>query len=72
MFSHYRNCGVDIQSQEAYELAVRGLLHPVGEIPPLILDAKCINFNPPDFELGKISEQCVKGEGNRVAKMEME
>ena len=48
-----RQSGVDIQSQEAYELAVRGLLHPVGRTNPLLTDITCTMFEPPDFELGK-------------------
>ena len=45
---------MDLESQEAYELAVRGLLRPFGEdLPPLILNIRCIHFEPPDFELGE-------------------
>ena len=47
-----RQSGVDIQSQEAYELASRGLLHPVGPTNPLLTDITCTMFEPPDFELG--------------------
>ncbi|XP_033643233.1 mitochondrial mRNA pseudouridine synthase Trub2-like [Asterias rubens] len=48
----FSNAGVDLESQEAYELAVRGLLRPFGEdLPPLILNIRCIHFEPPDFEL---------------------
>ncbi|XP_030853173.1 mitochondrial mRNA pseudouridine synthase Trub2 [Strongylocentrotus purpuratus] len=46
-----RQSGVDIQSQEAYELAVRGLLHPVGRTNPLLTDITCTMFEPPEFEL---------------------
>ncbi|XP_071476810.1 pseudouridylate synthase TRUB2, mitochondrial-like [Diadema antillarum] len=46
-----RHSGVDMQSQEAYELAVRGLLHPVGETNPLLTDISCTMFEPPYFEL---------------------
>ncbi|XP_038046223.1 mitochondrial mRNA pseudouridine synthase Trub2-like isoform X3 [Patiria miniata] len=52
------NSGVDIQSQEAYELATRGLLRPFGvNIPPLILDMRCTQFKPPDFELVPLPTQ---------------
>lgn len=46
-----RQSGVDIHSQEAYELAVRGLLHPVGPTNPLITDISCTVFDLPEFEL---------------------
>ncbi|XP_041481696.1 mitochondrial mRNA pseudouridine synthase Trub2-like [Lytechinus variegatus] len=46
-----RQSGVDIHSQEAYELAVRGLLHPVGRTNPLLTDVACTVFEPPVFEL---------------------
>uniref|UniRef100_A0AAY4A7S4 Pseudouridine synthase II N-terminal domain-containing protein n=1 Tax=Denticeps clupeoides TaxID=299321 RepID=A0AAY4A7S4_9TELE len=42
---------VDLQSQEAYELAVRGMLHPQGKSPPIVTGLRCINFTPPHFTL---------------------
>ncbi|GAB1599192.1 mitochondrial mRNA pseudouridine synthase Trub2-like [Argonauta hians] len=43
---------VDLQSQEAYELASRGLVRPALEKTPTILyGIKCIDFQPPDFTL---------------------
>lgn len=51
--SHQRNmyelCGVDIQSQAAYDLAAKGLIRPESNEVPLIYGAKCIDFNLPDF-----------------------
>ncbi|XP_051154201.1 pseudouridylate synthase TRUB2, mitochondrial [Leptopilina boulardi] len=44
-------CGVDIQSQAAYELAVKGLIRPVDNNVPMIYSIKCVNFIPPEFTL---------------------
>ncbi|XP_022109803.1 probable tRNA pseudouridine synthase 2 [Acanthaster planci] len=61
------NSGVDLQSQEAYELASRGLLRPFGsKIPPLLLDIRCIQFAPPDFEL---EIECVKESSQYLRKI---
>lgn len=52
----YRAAGVDIQSQQAYELAAKGLIRPKGkESGPIIYGMKCISFNPPEFTLGNAS-----------------
>ncbi|XP_019643441.1 PREDICTED: probable tRNA pseudouridine synthase 2 [Branchiostoma belcheri] len=48
--------GVDIQSQEAYELASQGLLRPRMTSPPLVLAMRCLEYRPPDFTL---EIQCV-------------
>uniref|UniRef100_A0A8C2BFJ6 TruB pseudouridine (psi) synthase family member 2 n=1 Tax=Cyprinus carpio TaxID=7962 RepID=A0A8C2BFJ6_CYPCA len=47
---------VDLHTQEAYELAVRGLLYPHGKSPPILTGLRCIHFNPPNFTL---EVQCV-------------
>ncbi|BES93030.1 TruB family pseudouridylate synthase (N terminal domain) [Nesidiocoris tenuis] len=54
----YESNGVDPASQEAYELAVRGLVRPRDSKIPIIYGAKLISFNPPDFtiELSCINE----------------
>ncbi|KAK9306256.1 hypothetical protein QLX08_002987 [Tetragonisca angustula] len=44
-------CGVDIQSQAAYELAVKGLLRPADSNIPMIYTVKCVDFSPPEFML---------------------
>lgn len=44
-------CGVDIQSQTAYELAVQGLIRPAHSEIPILYEIKCINFQPPEFTL---------------------
>lgn len=47
---------VDLQTQEAYELALRGLLYPDGKSPPILTGLRCIHFKPPHFTL---EVQCV-------------
>ena len=45
---------MDLQSQEAYEMAKTGLIRPKNtESGPVIYGMKCIEFNPPDFSLGE-------------------
>lgn len=48
-----RLCGVDLQSQAAYDLAVQGLIRPSDRKIPMIYSIKCIDFTPPEFTLGK-------------------
>lgn len=50
-----RYSSVDINSQEAYELAVKGLLGPDGKSVPILTGLRCIRFQPPHFTLGKLS-----------------
>ncbi|XP_049589324.1 pseudouridylate synthase TRUB2, mitochondrial [Syngnathus scovelli] len=42
---------VDMQSQEAYEMAVQGSLGPDGKSPPILMSLRCIRFQPPNFTL---------------------
>ncbi|XP_011640711.1 mitochondrial mRNA pseudouridine synthase Trub2 [Pogonomyrmex barbatus] len=44
-------CGIDIQSQTAYELAVQGLIRPSDNNIPMIYNIKCIDFTSPEFTL---------------------
>lgn len=44
-------CGVDIQSQAAYELAVQGLIRPADNGIPILYEIKCIDFEPPEFTI---------------------
>ena len=44
---------VDMRSQEAYEMAVQGLLGPDGKSLPILTGLRCIHFEPPNFTLGK-------------------
>lgn len=45
-------CGVDVQSQAAYEFAVKGLLRPANSEIPIIYGLKCVEFDSPNFTLG--------------------
>lgn len=48
----YQAAEVDLQSQEAYEMAKTGLIRPKNrEAGPVIYGMRCIDFNPPDFSL---------------------
>ncbi|XP_037946955.1 mitochondrial mRNA pseudouridine synthase Trub2-like [Teleopsis dalmanni] len=53
--SHQRKmfelCGVDIQSQAAYEIACKGAVRPADNSQPVIYGIKLIEFNRPDFML---------------------
>ncbi|XP_036426823.1 mitochondrial mRNA pseudouridine synthase TRUB2 [Colossoma macropomum] len=48
--------GVDLRSQEAYELAVKGMLRPQDKSPPILTGLRCLHFQPPHFTL---EVQCV-------------
>lgn len=48
-----RYSNVDMSSQEAYELAVKGALRPDGKTPPIMLGLRCLHFQPPHFTLGE-------------------
>lgn len=50
----FRLCGVDIQSQTAYELATQGLMRPATSKTPLIYGIRCIDFKLPEFTIGNI------------------
>ncbi|XP_063972610.1 pseudouridylate synthase TRUB2, mitochondrial [Diachasmimorpha longicaudata] len=53
--SHQRTmfevCGVHMQSQAAYELAVQGPIRPTENRLPTLYAMKCVDFNPPEFTL---------------------
>ena len=51
-------CGVDLQSQTAYELAVQGLIRPANSTTPIIYGMRCILFDRPEFiiEIHSINE----------------
>ncbi|KAI5138561.1 pseudouridylate synthase TRUB2, mitochondrial isoform X2 [Manis pentadactyla] len=42
---------IDLQTQEAYEMAVRGLIRPMSKSPMLITGIRCLYFAPPEFLL---------------------
>ncbi|XP_012576793.1 PREDICTED: probable tRNA pseudouridine synthase 2 isoform X2 [Condylura cristata] len=43
---------LDLQTQEAYEMAVRGLIRPQSQSPMLVIGIRCLHFAPPEFLLG--------------------
>ncbi|XP_026863655.2 mitochondrial mRNA pseudouridine synthase TRUB2 [Electrophorus electricus] len=47
---------VDLHTQEAYELAVKGMLHPQYKSPPILTGLRCLHFQLPHFTL---EVQCV-------------
>ncbi|KAF2894349.1 hypothetical protein ILUMI_11827 [Ignelater luminosus] len=47
----FDTCGVDLQSQAAYELAVKGPIRPSHSKIPLIYGIKCVHFEPPEFTI---------------------
>ncbi|XP_075166939.1 pseudouridylate synthase TRUB2, mitochondrial [Haematobia irritans] len=53
--SHQRKmfelCGVDMQSQAAYEIACKGLIRPVNNTQPVVYGIKLIDFQKPHFTL---------------------
>lgn len=53
-------CGVDIQSQAAFELAVQGPLRPAESSIPLIYSMRCIDFKKPHFTIGKMTQRLFK------------
>ncbi|XP_006182013.1 mitochondrial mRNA pseudouridine synthase TRUB2 [Camelus ferus] len=42
---------LDLQTQEAYEMAVSGLIRPMNKSPMLITGIRCLQFAPPEFLL---------------------
>lgn len=44
-------CGVDVQSQAAYELAAGGLIRPADSRQPLVYGLRCVHFERPNFTL---------------------
>ncbi|EFX82494.1 hypothetical protein DAPPUDRAFT_302506 [Daphnia pulex] len=49
--SLFQYCGVDPNSQTAYELASTGLLRPAVKGPTVVYGIKCVHFEPPNFTL---------------------
>ncbi|XP_043354929.1 mitochondrial mRNA pseudouridine synthase TRUB2 isoform X2 [Dermochelys coriacea] len=47
---------IDLKTQEAYELAIEGLIRPMEKTPPLIAAIRCLQFAPPEFQLDNITE----------------
>nr|KAF6283185.1 TruB pseudouridine synthase family member 2 [Pipistrellus kuhlii] len=42
---------LDLQTQEAYEMAVKGLIRPMNKSPMLVTGIRCLRFAPPEFLL---------------------
>lgn len=49
----HRYSNLDLKSQEAYEMAVQGVIRPMDKSPMLISGIRCLHFAPPEFLLGK-------------------
>uniref|UniRef100_A0A2K5QZG9 Pseudouridine synthase II N-terminal domain-containing protein n=1 Tax=Cebus imitator TaxID=2715852 RepID=A0A2K5QZG9_CEBIM len=51
--SHQKALGMysnlNLKTQEAYEMAVRGLIRPMNKSPMLITGIRCLHFAPPEF-----------------------
>lgn len=47
-----------MKTQEAYELAVKGLIRPMGKSPPIITAVRCLQFALPEFQLGRTGTKC--------------
>nr|XP_054100213.1 pseudouridylate synthase TRUB2, mitochondrial isoform X2 [Callithrix jacchus] len=47
---------LDLKTQEAYDMAVRGLIRPMNKSPMLITGIRCLHFAPPEF---LIEVQCM-------------
>ncbi|KAJ8680739.1 hypothetical protein QAD02_016526 [Eretmocerus hayati] len=43
--------GLDIQSQAAYDVAVKGPIRPANPMVPMVYSIKCVDFQPPEFTL---------------------
>ncbi|CAD5117697.1 DgyrCDS6448 [Dimorphilus gyrociliatus] len=58
----FQACNVDPQSQEAYELAIKGLIRPTDpQAGPVVYGMKCTAFSPPYFtlEIHSVNETCI-------------
>ena len=55
----YEMCGVDLQSQAAYDLAVQGPIRPMVTNIPLIYGIRCIEFKRPYFTIGELFKKLV-------------
>ncbi|XP_010625608.1 mitochondrial mRNA pseudouridine synthase TRUB2 isoform X2 [Fukomys damarensis] len=61
-----RYSNLDLQSQEAYEMAVRGVIRPMDKSPMLISGIRCLHFTPPEFLL---EVQCVNETQQQLRKL---
>ncbi|KAJ6223769.1 hypothetical protein RDWZM_002314 [Blomia tropicalis] len=49
--SMYKIAGVDLQSEEAYQFAKKGLIIPPGQTLPIIYAIRSVNFDLPNFTI---------------------
>lgn len=61
LFSFSRHSNIDMKTQEAYELAVKGLIRPMGKSPPIITAIRCLQFALPEFQLGRTGAEWTGG-----------
>lgn len=52
-----RYSNLDLQTQEAYDMAVRGLIRPMDKSPMLVTGIRCLYFAPPEFLMGKLPQE---------------
>ncbi|XP_004453078.1 pseudouridylate synthase TRUB2, mitochondrial isoform X1 [Dasypus novemcinctus] len=57
---------LDLKTQEAYEMAVRGLVRPMNKSPMLITGIRCLHFAPPEFLL---EVQCIHETQKQLRKL---
>lgn len=50
---NFRLCGVEMNSQAGYELAIQGPIRPAESKVPLLYGIKCVHFELPHFTIGK-------------------
>ncbi|GAB1286164.1 Mitochondrial mRNA pseudouridine synthase Trub2 [Apodemus speciosus] len=51
---------LDLKSQQAYEMAVQGVIRPMSKSPMLISAIRCLHFAPPEFVLVPSGEPHMK------------
>lgn len=47
----YELCGVNLQSQAAYDIAVQGLIRPANNVLPVVYGIRCVSFQRPMFTI---------------------
>ncbi|XP_037706920.1 mitochondrial mRNA pseudouridine synthase TRUB2 [Choloepus didactylus] len=57
---------LNLKTQEAYEMAVRGLVRPMNKSPMLITGIRCLHFAPPEFLL---EVQCIHETQKQLRKL---
>ncbi|XP_041530571.1 mitochondrial mRNA pseudouridine synthase TRUB2 isoform X2 [Microtus oregoni] len=57
---------LDLKSQEAYEMAVQGVIRPMNKSPMLICGIRCLHFAPPEF---LVEVQCMHETQQQLRKL---